>query len=48
MVAAIGTLICVALFMKRVRRLSGGIFAVDEPETPRRQANGKIGELATD
>ncbi|WP_106418284.1 carbon starvation CstA family protein [Salinicola tamaricis] len=47
-VAAIGTLICVALFMKRVRRLSGGIFAVDEPETPRRQANGKIGELATD
>ncbi|WP_413615664.1 carbon starvation protein A [Halomonas cupida] len=30
-VAAVGTLLCIALFMKRVRRLSGGIFAVDEP-----------------
>lgn len=30
-VAALGTLICIALFMKRVRRLSRMTFAVDEP-----------------
>lgn len=30
-VAALGTLICIALFMKRVRRLSRTTFAVDEP-----------------
>ncbi|WP_106477689.1 carbon starvation CstA family protein [Phytohalomonas tamaricis] len=33
-VAALATLLCIALFMKRVRRLSGGIFAVDEPVVP--------------
>ncbi|WP_311063464.1 carbon starvation protein A [Halomonas sp. DWK9] len=30
-VAALGTLICIALFMKRVRRLSRTTFSVDEP-----------------
>ncbi len=30
-VAALGTLICIALFMKRVRRLSRATFSVDEP-----------------
>ena len=30
-VAALGTLVCIALFMKRVRRLSRATFAVDEP-----------------
>ncbi len=30
-VAALGTLLCIALFMKRVRRLSRATFAVDEP-----------------
>ncbi|MGQ7247383.1 carbon starvation CstA family protein [Halomonas sp. V046] len=35
-VAALGTVLCIALFMKRVRRLSGGIFGVDEPEYPER------------
>ncbi|CAM3484952.1 carbon starvation CstA family protein [Halomonas sp. AOP12-C2-37] len=30
-VAALGTLLCIALFMKRVRRLSRTTFAVDEP-----------------
>ena len=29
--AALGTLVCIALFMKRVRRLSRATFAVDEP-----------------
>lgn len=29
-VAALGTLVCIALFMKRVRRLSRATFAVDE------------------
>ncbi|RKR06857.1 carbon starvation protein CstA [Kushneria sinocarnis] len=33
-VAALGTAAALALFMKRVKRLSGGIFAVDEPATP--------------
>ncbi|MCM2972041.1 carbon starvation CstA family protein [Larsenimonas suaedae] len=33
-VAALGTLIAIALFMKRVRRLSRATFAVDEPEVP--------------
>ncbi|MCM2129940.1 carbon starvation CstA family protein [Larsenimonas rhizosphaerae] len=32
--AAAGTLIAIALFMKRVRRLSRATFAVDEPEVP--------------
>lgn len=32
--AAVGTLIAIALFMKRVRRLSRATFAVDEPEIP--------------
>ena len=30
-VAALGTLVCIALFMKRVRRLSRATFSVDEP-----------------
>jgi hypothetical protein len=30
-VAACGTLVCIALFMKRVRRLSRTTFSVDEP-----------------
>ena len=30
-VAALGTLVCIALFMKRVRRLSRTTFKVDEP-----------------
>lgn len=33
-VAALGTAVALALFIKRVRRLSGGIFAVDEPAEP--------------
>ncbi|OHV07134.1 carbon starvation protein A [Kushneria phosphatilytica] len=33
-VAALGTAAALALFMKRVKRLSGGIFAVDEPASP--------------
>ena len=33
-VAALGTALALALFIKRVRRLSGGIFAVDEPAKP--------------
>jgi len=33
-VAALGTLLCIALFMKRVRRLSRATFAVDEPAVP--------------
>ncbi|MFC0336972.1 Carbon starvation protein CstA [Kushneria avicenniae] len=33
-VAALGTAAALALFIKRVRRLSGGIFAVDEPAEP--------------
>ncbi|MHB0774590.1 carbon starvation CstA family protein [Halomonas sp. WWR20] len=33
-VAVLATLVCIALFMKRVRRLSGGLFAVDEPAVP--------------
>lgn len=33
-VAALGTLVCIALFMKRVRRLSRTTFAVDEPAEP--------------
>lgn len=33
-VAVLATLLCIALFMKRVRRLSGGLFAVDEPAVP--------------
>lgn len=45
-VAALGTLLCIALFMKRVRRLSGGIFAVDEPAQPPRDAL-KGSELST-
>lgn len=45
-VAALGTLLCIALFMKRVRRLSGGIFAVDEPaQLPRDALKGT--ELST-
>nr|WP_300306750.1 carbon starvation CstA family protein [Halomonas sp.] len=44
--AALGTLLCIALFMKRVRRLSGGIFAVDEPAQPPRDAL-KGSELST-
>ncbi|MFC0269745.1 carbon starvation CstA family protein [Kushneria aurantia] len=33
-VAALGTAVALALFIKRVRRLSGGLFAVDEPAEP--------------
>lgn len=45
--AALGTLICIALFMKRVRRLSRTTFAVDEP-AEQVLGTGKAGDtLAT-
>lgn len=46
-VAALGTLLCIALFMKRVRRLSRTTFSVDEPAEAT-LGNGKAGDtLAT-
>ncbi|MDN7130876.1 carbon starvation protein A [Halomonas sp. MC140] len=46
-VAALGTLLCIALFMKRVRRLSRTTFSVDEPAEAM-LGNGKAGDtLAT-
>ncbi|MDN6323079.1 MAG: carbon starvation CstA family protein [Halomonas sp.] len=45
--AALGTLLCIALFMKRVRRLSRATFAVDEPAEPA-LGSGKVSDkLAT-